>query len=173
MRKQSKIQGTACMGLKVSFKYRSQFHLSWIGLQQDKHQPAGLGIYPGVLFGNVNYNYQHKYYLSGILRRDGSSRFSAGNKWGTFFSVSGGWNVESEEFMYNLQEIHKLKLRVGYGSIGNQNIPLYAYTDRYGYNYYYTFGGDSYNGYALTQLGNFDLKWETSNQFNAVLIWNL
>ena len=56
-------------------------------------------------FGNVNYNYQHKYYLSGILRRDGSSRFSAGNKWGTFFSVSGGWNVESEEFMYNLQEI--------------------------------------------------------------------
>lgn len=118
-------------------------------------------------FGNVNYNYQHKYYLSGILRRDGSSRFSAGNKWGTFFSVSGGWNVESEEFMYNLQEIHKLKLRVGYGSIGNQNIPLYAYTDRYGYNYYYTFGGDSYNGYALTQLGNFDLKWETSNQFNA------
>lgn len=118
-------------------------------------------------FGNINYNYQQKYYLSGILRRDGSSRFSAGNRWGTFFSVSGGWNVESEDFMQQMREIHKLKIRMGYGSIGNQNIPLYAYTDRYGYNYYYTFGGDSYNGYALTQLGNVDLKWESSNQLNA------
>lgn len=117
-------------------------------------------------FANVNYNFNQKYYLSGILRRDGSSRFSEGNKWGTFYSLSGGWNVETEDFMQDLQEIHKLKLRAGYGSIGNQNIPLYAYADRYGYNYYYTFGGKSYNGYAQTQLGNAELKWETSNQFN-------
>lgn len=117
-------------------------------------------------FANVNYNFNQKYYLSGILRRDGSSRFSEGNKWGTFYSLSGGWNVETEDFMQDLREIHKLKLRAGYGSIGNQNIPLYAYADRYGYNYYYTFGGNSYNGYAQTQLGNADLKWETSNQFN-------
>lgn len=117
-------------------------------------------------FANVNYNFDQKYYLSGILRRDGSSRFSEGNKWGTFYSVSGGWNVETEDFMQELKAIHKLKLRAGYGSIGNQNIPLYAYADRYGYNYYYTFGGQSYNGYAQTQLGNTKLKWETSNQFN-------
>lgn len=117
-------------------------------------------------FGNINYNFNQQYYVSAILRRDGSSRFSAGNKWGTFYSVSGGWNVETEEFMQDLREIHKLKLRVGYGSIGNQNIPLYAYADRYGYNYYYAFGGESYNGYAQTQLGNSELKWETSNQFN-------
>ena len=117
-------------------------------------------------FANVNYNFNQQYYLSAILRRDGSSRFSAGNKWGTFYSVSGGWNVETEEFMQEMQEIHKLKLRVGYGSIGNQNIPLYAYADRYGYNYYYAFGGNSFNGYAQNQLGNSELKWETSNQFN-------
>ncbi len=117
-------------------------------------------------FGNVSYNFNQKYYLSGILRRDGSSRFSKGNQWGTFYSLSGGWNVESEEFMQELPEVHKLKLRAGYGSIGNQNIPLYAYADRYGYNNYYTFGGNSYNGYAQTQLGNANLKWETSNQFN-------
>lgn len=117
-------------------------------------------------FANVNYNFNQKYYLSGILRRDGSSRFNEGNKWGTFYSLSGGWNVETEDFMQNLKEIYKLKLRIGYGSIGNQNIPLYAYADRYGYNYYYTFGGKSYNGYAQTQLGNAELKWETSNQFN-------
>jgi len=74
--------------------------------------------------------------------------------------------METEDFMQNVKAINKLKLRAGYGSIGNQNIPLYAYADRYGYNYYYTFGGNSYNGFAQTQLGNTELKWETSNQFN-------
>lgn len=118
-------------------------------------------------FANTSYNFNQKYYLSGILRRDGSSRFSKGNQWGTFYSVSGGWNVETEEFMKEIPAIYKLKLRAGYGSIGNQNIPLYSYTDRYGYNFYYTFGGQSYNGYAQTQLGNDKLKWETSNQFNV------
>ncbi|OJX91340.1 MAG: SusC/RagA family TonB-linked outer membrane protein [Paludibacter sp. 47-17] len=118
-------------------------------------------------FANTSYNFNQKYYLSGILRHDGSSRFSKGNQWGTFYSVSGGWNVETEEFMKEIPAIYKLKLRAGYGSIGNQNIPLYSYTDRYGYNFYYTFGGQSYNGYAQTQLGNDKLKWETSNQFNV------
>ena len=117
-------------------------------------------------FGNVNYNYNQKYYVSGILRRDGSSRFSNGHKWGTFYSVSGGWNIDSEDFLKDMPNISKLKLRTGYGSIGNQNIPLYAYSDRYGSQHYYTFGGTSYNGYAQTTLGNIDLKWETNNQFN-------
>ncbi|HEY6913322.1 MAG TPA: SusC/RagA family TonB-linked outer membrane protein, partial [Paludibacter sp.] len=117
-------------------------------------------------FGNVNYNYSQKYYVSGIIRRDGSSRFSSGHKWGTFYSVSGGWNLDSEDFLKDRPNISKLKLRTGYGSIGNQNIPLYAYSDRYGSQHYYTFGGASYNGYAQTTLGNVDLKWETNNQFN-------
>ncbi|MCI1640134.1 MAG: TonB-dependent receptor [Bacteroidales bacterium] len=118
-------------------------------------------------FANVNYNYKDKYYLSGIVRRDGSSRFSSGNRWGTFYSVSGGWNMEQEPFLANNPVISKLKLRVGYGSIGNQNIGLYAYSDRYSQGYYYAFGGKSYNGYAQTTLGNKNLKWETSNQLNA------
>lgn len=118
-------------------------------------------------FGNVNYNYKQKYYVSGILRRDGSSRFSDDHKWGTFYSVSAGWNLDSEDFIKDLSDINKLKLRAGYGSIGNQNIPLYSYYDRYGSQYYYTFGGTSYNGYTQTTLGNIDLKWETNNQFNA------
>ena len=118
-------------------------------------------------FASVNYNYDSKYYLSGILRRDGSSRFSAGNRWGNFYSVSAGWNMEREEFLKNVSWLDKLKLRAGYGAIGNQNIGLYAYSDRYSSNYYYTFGGNSVNGFAQTTLGNNDLKWETSNQFNA------
>ncbi len=120
-------------------------------------------------FGSVNYNYKHKYYISATLRQDGSSRFSKGNRWGTFYSVSGGWNIESESFMQSVDWLNKLKLRAGYGSIGNQNIGLYAFNDRYSPNYYYPFGGVGYNGYVQTTLGNRNLKWETSNQFNAGL----
>ena len=118
-------------------------------------------------FGTVNYNYNQKYYLSGILRRDGSSRFVGKNQWGTFYSVSAGWNLDSEEFMKNMENISKLKLRAGYGSIGNQNIALYASLDRYSPSYFYAFGGNPFNGYAQTSLGNNDLKWETNNQFNV------
>lgn len=118
-------------------------------------------------FANANYNYAQKYYLSGIIRRDGSSRFTGKNQWGTFYSASAGWNMETEEFMKDIPTISKLKLRAGYGSIGNQNIALYANLDQYGSNYYYTFGGNPINGYAQTKLGNTDLKWESSNQFNA------
>jgi outer membrane receptor protein involved in Fe transport len=69
--------------------------------------------------------------------------------------------------MKNIQAINILKLRVGYGAIGNQNIGLYANTDRVGGQFYYTFGGNSYNGYAQYALGNNNLKWETSNQLNV------
>jgi TonB-linked SusC/RagA family outer membrane protein len=118
-------------------------------------------------FGSISYNYNQKYYMSATIREDGSSRFAAGNRWGTFFSVSGGWNIESESFMKDIDYINKLKLRIGYGEVGNQNIPLYSYLDRYGQYEYYAIGGSSENGYAQTTLGNANLKWETSQQFNA------
>lgn len=117
-------------------------------------------------FAQASYNYAGKYYVSAIIREDGSSRFSKGNRWGTFYSVSAGWNMEEEEWMKSVEEISKLKIRAGFGSIGNQNIGLYAYSDRYSQGYYYSFGGSASNGYAQTTLGNSDLKWETSNQFN-------
>ena len=117
-------------------------------------------------FANVNYNFNSKYYLSAILREDGSSRFSKGNRWGTFYSVSAGWNMEEEEFLRDAAWLNKLKIRAGYGSIGNQNIGLYAYSDRYSNHYWYAFGGEAYNGYVQTALGNENLKWETSNQAN-------
>lgn len=119
-------------------------------------------------FANVNYNYAGKYYVSGILREDGSSRFSKGNRWGTFYSVSAGWNMEQEPWLQDAENLNKLKLRAGYGSIGNQNIALYAYSDRYSRGYYYALGNNqAVNGYAQTTLGNDKLKWETSNQVNV------
>lgn len=119
-------------------------------------------------FASANYNYDSRYYASAIIREDGSSRFSKKNRWGTFYSVSAGWNIEEESFIKsNTDKINKLKLRLGYGSIGNQNIGLYAYNDRYNPNYYYAFGSEVSNGYAQTALANENLKWETSNQFNV------
>lgn len=123
-------------------------------------------------FANGNYNYDGKYYLSGIVRLDGSSRFSKGNRWGLFYSASAGWNIDREAFMQDVSWIEKLKLRVGYGAIGNQNIDLYAYSDRYSGRYYYFFSG-AQDGYAQTTLGNTNLKWETSHQLNAGIDFEL
>ena len=118
-------------------------------------------------FASANYNWASKYYVSAIVREDGSSRFSKKNRWGTFYSVSAGWNMEEEDFLKGIDAVNKLKIRAGYGSIGNQNIGLYAYNDRYTQNYWYAIGGGAVNGYAQTALANENLKWETSNQVNV------
>jgi TonB-linked SusC/RagA family outer membrane protein len=119
------------------------------------------------LFGRVNYDFKGKYYLSGTLRRDGSSRFTGNNKWGTFYSLSAGWVLKQENFLQDVSWLENLKLRIGYGAVGNQEIGLYAYSDRISPYFNYPFGGVSNGGYAQTALGNNDLKWETSYQYNA------
>lgn len=121
------------------------------------------------LFAKADYNYNNKYYLSALIREDGSSRFTKGNRWGTFYSVSGGWDVNEESFLNQVDWISLLKLRAGWGAVGNQNIGLYAYTDKYTPYANYPFGGNPSIGYVQSQLGNEKLKWETSNQFNIGL----
>ena len=118
-------------------------------------------------FGRANYEYKGKYYLSGTLRRDGSSRFTGDNKWGTFYSLSGGWILKQEKFLQDADWLTNLKVRAGYGAIGNQEIGLYASSDRISPYFNYPFGSISNSGYAQTALGNSDLKWETSYQYNA------
>lgn len=117
-------------------------------------------------FGRVNYDYKGKYYLSGTLRRDGSSKFTGDNKWGNFYSLSAGWIMKQEAFLKDVSWLENLKLRVGYGGIGNQEIGLYAYSDRISPYYDYPFGGIPNSGYVQSTLGNEDLKWETSYQYN-------
>ncbi len=118
-------------------------------------------------FGRAMYDYKEKYYLSGTLRRDGSSRFTGNNKWGTFYSLSAGWLLSQEQFLIDVEWLKSLKLRAGYGAIGNQEIDLYAYSDQISQYFDYPFGGFSNAGYAQTALGNKNLKWETSFQYNA------
>lgn len=118
-------------------------------------------------FGKVNYDLQEKYLASVTLRRDGSSRFGPDNRWGTFYAGSLGWRLDQEAFLKDNTLIDRLLLRAGYGVIGNQEISDYPYLDRVGTSYYYPFGSVSEIGFAINQLGNSKVKWETSSQFNG------
>ena len=116
-------------------------------------------------FSRVNYNYKEKYFASALIRRDGSSRFSKDNRWGTFYSASLAWNIK-KDFFTDSKHLNLWKLRLSYGAVGNQEIPDFAYLERITQNYQYPFGAVPNEGYATYKLGNNDVKWETSDQIN-------
>ncbi len=118
-------------------------------------------------FAKVNYDLQEKYLASATVRRDGSSRFGTENRWGTFYAASLGWRIDKESFLMENTTIDRLMLRTGFGSIGNQDIGDYAWTDAIGSGYNYPIGNVKSTGSAVTSLGNSKLKWETSNQVNV------
>lgn len=115
-------------------------------------------------FGRVNYAYKDKYLFSANVREDGASKFGPGNKWGSFPSVSAAWRISKEKFMENIKFINDLKLRVGFGKIGNNRIQDYLYLTTYSNNgsIYYGLNNNSINGYYPTSLVNSDLKWEST-----------
>lgn len=117
-------------------------------------------------FGRVNYNYKSKYMASFILRHEGSSRFGKNNKWGNFPAVSAGWNLAEESFIKNLQAINNLKLRIGYGVTGNQNIGNYMSITTLGTGGTYLNNGTWYQTYGPNKNPNPDLKWETKKEIN-------
>jgi TonB-linked SusC/RagA family outer membrane protein len=118
-------------------------------------------------FGKVNYDFKEKYIVSGTLRKDGSSRFGAENRWGTFYAGSLGWRIDKESFLMNNTLIDRLLLRAGYGSIGNQEIGDYPFTDMINAGYNYPLGNVKSTGYAVSNLGNSKVKWESSKQLNV------
>ncbi len=126
-------------------------------------------------FGKISYDFNEKYLATATLRRDGSSRFGSTNRYGNFYAGSLGWRMDKENFLLNNSWIDKLMLRAGYGVVGNQEIPNYAFSDQYGVTNNYPFGGVKNVGYAVSQLGNANVKWESSNQLNAgvdLVTWN-
>ncbi|NJL77291.1 MAG: SusC/RagA family TonB-linked outer membrane protein [Saprospiraceae bacterium] len=119
-------------------------------------------------FGRINYNYNEKYLFEANIRRDGSSRFGANNRYGTFPSFSAGWNVDRENFMQNIKFISSLKLRGSWGISGNDRIANYIYNQTLSStNIDYTTGNDLVvGGVALTLLSNPDVKWEETEQLD-------
>ncbi|MDP9081246.1 MAG: TonB-dependent receptor [Bacteroidota bacterium] len=123
------------------------------------------------LFARLNYDYDEKYIIQGIIRRDGSSRFGGNNKYGNFPSISAGWVPSKESFWPQNNVVDFLKLRGGYGVVGNDNIPDNAFLSTVGGGRNYSFGtGDSYiSGYSPNAPSNPDLKWEQTSQTNIGL----
>jgi len=121
-------------------------------------------------FGRANYGYANKYFLTGVLRYDGSSRLAEGNQWSTFPAISGSWRLSEESFMSNKPlGISTLALRAGWGIQGNQAVRPYGtqLLLKADPGARYPFGGTLTTGLSATQVANPDLKWETSNQINV------
>jgi|CXWL01.1.fsa_nt_gi TonB-linked SusC/RagA family outer membrane protein len=120
------------------------------------------------LFTRLNYNYREKYLFTGILRRDGSSRFGLNNKYGTFPSFSAGWVVNKEDFWKSNNIINTLKIRGGYGKVGNDAISNFGYVATVAGGFNYTLGNSGVitTGYSPTSLDNPDLRWEETTQAN-------
>lgn len=114
----------------------------------------------------VNYSYDGKYLVTASIRRDGSSRFGANNKYGVFPSAAVAWRVSDENFMQQVPLISQLKLRVSYGKTGNNNIGNYASLSTINY-IKYTTGGVAIGGFAPGAIPNPDLTWETQQQVNG------
>lgn len=130
-------------------------------------------------FGRVDYSFRDKYLATVTIRRDGSSKFSSKNRWGTFPSASIGWRISDEPFMeFSSKWLNSLKLRAGYGTTGNSNIYAYNWAFQYGTGNTFLYaidGSDSgaYQGFGVTQLGDLDAKWETARMFNVGFDYSL
>ncbi len=126
-------------------------------------------------FARGIYNYDSKYFLTGTIRRDGSSRFGANNKWGWFPSASAMWNITGEEFLKNSSTINNLRLRVGIGITGNQEI------GNHNAELYYNAAGSSINfetgesvvKYQFAAAANPNLKWESNREINIGIDYGL
>lgn len=121
------------------------------------------------LFARANYDYKEKYLVTGIVRRDGSSRFGSNNKYGTFPSFSLGWVLTKEDFWKENKAVTNLKIRGGYGVVGSDDIGDFRYLSLVGGNRNYTIGQGDYNvtvGYSPDAPSNPDLKWEETAQTN-------
>lgn len=158
-------------GSKASIDFTS-------GLKTDgKRDVYGGAFDPHTLasyFGRFSYNYAERYMAQFTIRRDGSSNFGPNNKWGTFPSVSLGWNVTNENFMTKRPEwLSAVKLRLSWGKNGNENIGAFRYTANVAMGNNYPFGGGSNQivngGSKPTGTPNADLKWEESEQYDAGL----
>ena len=123
------------------------------------------------ILGRIQYDYDGKYFLSGSVRRDESSRFAKGHRWGTFGSLGAAWVISKEDFMQGLDWVDLLKLKVSYGVQGNDNIGgYYPYANQYSHSY-----NEDTKEYsiALSSVGNENLTWETSKALNAGLDFEL
>jgi TonB-linked SusC/RagA family outer membrane protein len=135
---------------------------------------AEMGSYKGSntlisFFGRLMYNFSERYLAAVSIRREGSSRFGENNKWGWFPAASLGWRINKEEFMNNVPWVNDLKLRVGYGTTGNQDFSSYQSLMMVGPGKKFYYNGEWINGWGPKSNPNPDLRWEKKQELDAGL----
>lgn len=136
---------------------------------RDDHRRIPYENYLISFFGRLNYNFMDRYLLAATLRRDGSSRFSENNRWGLFPSAALAWTISNEPFMKATENVlSKLKLRLGYGVTGQQEIGDYQYITSYSFS---TNPNTTYLGTTLLKPNGYspDLKWEQTTTYNVAI----
>jgi TonB-dependent starch-binding outer membrane protein SusC len=127
-------------------------------------------------YSRLNYAFKGKYLLTASVRRDGSSRFTPDNRWGLFYSTAAAWRMKDESFLKNISAINEMKLRVGYGTTGQQDgIGNYGFNSFYNLSSgqsMYQFGNTYYNLYAPSGY-DANRKWEQTGMFNVALDFGL
>lgn len=127
--------------------------------------------------GRINYNYKGRYYLQSNFRADASSRFSKKNRWGIFPSVSIGWKISGEDWMQDQSVVSLLKIRAGWGQLGNNQIDDLAYLTLFSYSgedYIYGIGNATLTpGMSITQYGNKDIRWERTESWTVGVDLNM
>lgn len=122
------------------------------------------------LFANAEYNYKEKYYVTGSIRRDGSSKFAPGHRWGTFWSAGAKWDLKKENFLKDVKWLNDLSLSVNYGTTGNDS-------GAGSYDFYGLFGdGGLYHGESsigIASMSKLDLSWETTAKWNVGLNFSI
>ena len=147
-------------------------HVTTTNLQQSGNNEtlnASSGKFKNTLqssLARVNYSFKDKYLVTASVRRDGTSRFSEKYKYATFPSASVGWKLSSEPFMDNNELFSELKLRVGYGEIGNQGIQNFETITTFEAGSNAIIGGATVAGAVPARIANQDLKWETTKETN-------
>ena len=126
-------------------------------------------------FGRLNYTFADRYLLTATVRRDGSSLFKDGLRWGTFPSMAVGWNISNEGFMSNVTAITNIKLRASYGEIGSNNVSVYAIDPSLNLFSEYILGDtpSRVSGYAITRGVNSNITWETTKTTDIGLEFSL
>lgn len=121
-------------------------------------------------FGNVLYNYDQRYFAQASYRRDASSRFSKDHRWGDFWSVGGAWIISKEKFFKDLNAtwVNNLKFKASVGQQGNDGIPDFQFLDRYSLS-----KGNKQMLPSFAQIGNDEITWETTTNFNIGLEFRL
>lgn len=119
--------------------------------------------------GRFNYSYKDKYYLTSNFRADGSGQFTPNHRWGYFPSFSTGWRISQEDFFKNVTGISELKLRAGWGLVGNDRARPYAWYGLVDTMQKYLIGGSAQTAFINTTLENTDLKWEKTSQYDIGL----